>query len=236
MKKKNSIWLYTLLLMGMLLILTSSCKKDTIITPTPTYETGMVTDTDGNVYKTVKIGDQWWMAENLKTTKFNDGKAIPLVTDNIAWNKLTTAGYCWYNNDSTTNKSIYGTLYNWYTVNTGKLCPIGWHVPSDAEWKTLITYLGGISVAGGKMKEKDFFHWESPNTGATNSSRFTALPGGSRNDAYSFFDIGYSSHWWFSTEYDASNAWCINLNFVSENINILNYNKNFGFYVRCLKD
>ena len=113
---------------------------------------GTVTDIDGNVYHTVTIGTQTWMVENLKTTKYNDGTAIPLVTDSTAWLNLTTPGYCWYNNDAATYKNTYGALYNWFTVNTSKLAPSGWHVPTDAEWTTLITYLGGETVAGGQMK------------------------------------------------------------------------------------
>ena len=115
-----------------------------VVTATPN-----VVDIDGNVYHTVTIGTQVWMVENLKTTKYNDGTAIPLVTDNTAWGALTTPGYCWYNNDSATYKNTYGALYNWYAVNTGKLAPTGWHVPTDSEWTVLTTYLGGQSVAGG---------------------------------------------------------------------------------------
>src|SRR5664279_5386678 len=125
-------------------------------------------DIDGNVYKNVTIVKQILMAENLKTTKFNDGTSIPLVRENSAWKDMNSPSFCWYNNDATTNKNNYGALYNWYTVNTNKLCPSGWHVPSDAEWTTLRTYLGGDSVAGGKLKETGTTHWKSPNTGATN--------------------------------------------------------------------
>jgi uncharacterized protein (TIGR02145 family) len=104
-----------------------------------------VKDIDGNVYKTVTIGKQVWMAENLKTAKYNDGKTIPLVTDNTEWSNLSAPAYCWYNNDIA-NKEVYGALYNWYTVNTNKVCPKGWHIPIDAEWTTLTTYLGGEGV------------------------------------------------------------------------------------------
>src|SRR5450759_4787246 len=111
-----------------------------------------VKDIDGNVYKTVTIGKQVWMVENLKTTKYNDGITIPLVIDNTAWTDLITPKYSWFNNDIA-NKEVYGALYNWYTVNTNKLCPKGWHIPTDEEWTTLTTYLGGEGVAGGKLKE-----------------------------------------------------------------------------------
>ena len=143
-----------------------------------------IKDIEGNVYKTIAIGKQVWMTENLKTTKFNDGTSIPMVTENEAWIKLTTPAYSWYNNDSTANKNTYGALYNWYTVKTNKLCPAGWHVPTDAEWVALITYLEGFTVAGGKMKEKGIEHWKSPNEGATNETGFTALPGGYRSRQY----------------------------------------------------
>ena len=116
---------------------------------------------------------------NLKTTKYNDGTSIPNVTNDTSWSNLTTGAYCWYNND-VSYKNPYGALYNWYAVNTGKLAPKGWHVPSDAEWTTLITYLGGESIAGGKLKEAGTTHWLSPNTEATNSTGFSALPGGRR--------------------------------------------------------
>ena len=120
---------------------------------------GNVTDDDGNVYHSVTIGTQVWMVENLKTTKYNDGTSIPLVTDATDWHNLLTPGYCWNNNDEATYKATYGALYNWYTVNTGNLCPTGWHVPGDAEWTTLTTYLGGEDVAGGKLKEVGITHW-----------------------------------------------------------------------------
>jgi len=108
---------------------------------------GTITDIDGNYYTTVTIGTQVWMVENLKTTKYNDGTGIPLVTDNTVWCNLSTPGYCWYNNDETTYKNPYGALYNWHTVHTGKLCPSGWHVPTDSEWITLTSYFGGMNTA-----------------------------------------------------------------------------------------
>ena len=113
-----------------------------------------VADIDGNIYNTVKIGNQAWMAENLKTTKYNNGTEIPLIVDKPAWEALMTGGYCWYNNEDV-NKNIYGALYNWYAVNTGNLCPIGWHVPSYNEWDILAAYLGGVDIAGGKLKETE---------------------------------------------------------------------------------
>ena len=135
---------------------------------------------DGNTYNTIMIGTQTWMKENLKTTTFNDGTSIPLETDATKWAALTSSGYCYYNNDEATYKDTYGVLYNWYTVNTGKLCPSGWHIPIEADWTNLTTFLGGENGAGGKLKESGTSHWINPNSGATNETKFTALPGGER--------------------------------------------------------
>ena len=142
------------------------------------------TDGCGNTYGTVVLGNQEWLTENLKTTKYNDGTPISLVEDNGQWGSLTTPAYSWYNNDQTSNEDPYGALYNYYTVadtNSRNVCPLDWHVPSDAEWQVLIGFLGGFDIAGGVMKEEGTAHWTSPNTGATNSSGFTAVAGGNRN-------------------------------------------------------
>ena len=139
---------------------------------------GLLTDIVGNTYKTIKIGTQTWMAENLKTTKYNDGTDILNITNTTESINLSTPGYCWYLNDAYKYKNIYGALYNWYVLNTGKICPAGWHVPSNLEWTTLTTYLGGDSVADRKLKETGTTHWINTYTGVTNSSGFTALPGG----------------------------------------------------------
>ena len=194
-----------------------------------------VTDIDGNVYHPVIIGTQVWMVENLKVTKYKDGTPIPLVTNNTAWSSLTTAGYSWYNNDAPTYENIYGVLYNWYTVNTGKLCPTDWHVPTDSEWTILTTYLGSGSVAAGKLRESGTTHWLSPNSGATNESGFTALPGGNRSNDGSFYDIGRLGYWWSSSQPNASNAWFLILQYddiVGENYAI----PKVGLSVRCLVD
>jgi uncharacterized protein (TIGR02145 family) len=195
-----------------------------------------VTDIDGNVYKTVKIDNQVWMASNLKTTKYNDGTTIPLVTDNSTWNDLITPGYCWYNNDAIANKSIYGALYNWYTVKTGMLCPTGWHVPTDLEWMALTNYLEGWSVSGGKLKETGTSHWRSPNTAATNEMSFAAVPGGARGDSGGFGNLGDFGFWWSSSEYSTTNAWYRNMGYDYSDVVRLNYNKLYGFSVRCLRD
>jgi uncharacterized protein (TIGR02145 family) len=194
-----------------------------------------VNDIDGNTYKTVSIGTQTWMAENLKTTKYNDNTTIPLVSDNTAWSSLISPGYCWYNNDASTHKSTYGALYNWHAVATGKLCPSGWHVPTDGQWLILSTYLGGESVAGDKMKEEGASHWKNFNNASTNVSGFTALPGGGRVNGI-FVYVEESGAWWSATEYDAGNAWCRELD--DNVVELLSgyLGKNQGFSVRCIKN
>jgi uncharacterized protein (TIGR02145 family) len=200
--------------------------------------TTTVKDDDGNSYTTVTIGTQVWMKENLKTTKYNDGTSIPLVTDATAWTNLSTPGYCWYNNDAANYKAPYGALYNWYTVNTGNLCPTGWHVPTDAEWTTLTDYLGGTSVAGGKLKEEGTVNWNSPNTGATNESGFTALPGSGRSYVDGIFDyIGDYGYWWSSTVSSTSYAWVRELSYdLTDIISGGRGHINYGFSVRCIKN
>ena len=200
-----------------------------------------VTDNDGNAYSVVNIGTQVWMGENLKTTTFNDGITIASVTDGRTWANMTTPALCWYNNEESTFKSTYGALYNWYAVNTGKLCPAGWHVPSVTEFTTLITYLGGQGIAGGKMKEAGSAHWTEPNVGATNGSGFTALPGGGRYNVHSepgvFLDLGYGSYIWSDTE--STNdvmAYSYDLVFNQEVVTKNEYSKKDGGSVRCIKD
>jgi uncharacterized protein (TIGR02145 family) len=186
------------------------------------------------------------MAENLKTTKYNDGTAIPVVTDNIAWAALVTPAYCWYNNDDAANKNSYGALYNWYAVNTGKLCPTGWHVPNDSEYRSLILYLdpGATQVnenesliAGGKLKESGTTLWLSPNTGATNESGFSARPGGTRSFNGTFNQINNQGFWWSATENDPVNGnyWSLGYNGTMV-LRYFDYGKYPGFSVRCLKD
>jgi uncharacterized protein (TIGR02145 family) len=201
----------------------------------PNFQYGTLSDNDGNVYKTIQIGTQIWMAENLKTTKYNDGTDIPLVEgDGTAWAALSTPGYCWYNNDTTANKATYGALYNWYSVNTGKLCPTGWHVPTDAEWTVLTDYLGGETVAGGKLKEAGLARWVDPNTSATNETGFSALPGGLRNYDGAIGGIGDYGIWWSSTEFDTSSTWYRNVSYDNGRVNSYYSSWQNGFSVRCL--
>jgi len=195
-----------------------------------------VTDVEGNVYKTVKIGAQVWMAENLKSTKYNDGSSIPNVTDDTEWTNLTSSAYCWYNNNGVTYRNIYGALYNWYAVNTGKLCPVGWRVPGDSEWSMLTALAGGESVAGGKLKETGTTHWNSPNTGASDDFGFTALPGGYHSFQGGFDGIGVYGDFWSSTEYNINNSWARDLGAAFANVYRANYSKKNGFSVRCIKN
>ena len=193
-------------------------------------------DINGNVYKTIVIGKQTWMAENLKTTKYNDGTAIPLVSDYNKWSRLSTPAYCCYENNSS-NKAVFGALYNWYCVNTGKLCPSGWHVPTNDEWTTLTSYLGGDSVAGGKLKDTCTTYWIKPNTAATNESGFAALPGGYRYSKGIFASMGISGYWWSSTESRTNTAWYRPLHYNSGKIDIYwGHLKQDGFSIRCMKD
>jgi uncharacterized protein (TIGR02145 family) len=195
-----------------------------------------IEDIDGNVYIKVIIGTQSWLRENLKVSRYNDGSPISNIIDNSEWASSTIGAYCWYNNDATSNRDTYGALYNWYAVNTRKLCPSGWHVPALGEWDALISYLGGEGMAGGKLKETGMEHWLSPNTGATNKTGFTALPNGNRNYSGEYTDIGSSGTWWSRDDYDSNSSFVYtfshNSSFVVRHIDL----KNLGFSVRCLKD
>ena len=210
-------------------------------TTTSNIQNGNLIDVDGNSYNMVTIGTQIWMKQNLKVTKYNDGTVIPNVTDASQWNNLTTGAYCWYDNNSS-NKDPYGALYNWYTVGTGKLCPIGWHVPSQTEWNTLLTYLGGASTAGAKLKETGTSHWKSPNT-ATNESGFNALPGGARALASAgivFWDLGDRGSLWSSTQAGpggtwGGGAWEMGL-YSGPEAALVPYTNFVGQSVRCIKN
>ncbi len=241
-------FLYTLIII--LFSVTTSCKKTESSIPKsptipanyklpPVYNSsltyGSMQDQEGNTYKTIKIGTQTWMAENLKATKYKDGTAIPQSTTVEAWVALKTGSYCVFENVMEA-KDIFGALYNWYAVSTGKLCPTGWHVPTDAEWTDLTFTLGGLSVAGGKMKEVGLTHWEAPNTDATNSSGFTGLGSATIDNLGTFGDFGKYGIFWSSTENNASNAWTRTINNNNGGIFRADDNKGNGFCVRCLGD
>jgi uncharacterized protein (TIGR02145 family) len=198
-----------------------------------------ITDSEGNTYKTVNIGTQTWMAENLKVSKYSDGTAIPNITDNSQWQNNTTGAWSYYNND-VANNAKYGKLYNWYAVSktsngNKNICPTGWHVPTDAEWGVLTGYLVGSS-AGGKMKEVGTTSWNSPNTDATNASLFSALPGGSRGGGGVYSAIGSFGGWWSSTESSSGFAWTRYLYNNYGTASRSNFSEDIGLSVRCLRD
>ena len=194
-----------------------------------------IQDFDNNDYNVIRIGTQVWIQENLKTTHFNDGTPVPEVTGGAAWSALTTPGYCWYNNGPA-NKDPYGALYNWYAVNAGKLCPTGWHIPSDDECTTLEYFLGGPSPAGGKLKEAGTAHWDNPNVGATNESTFTALPGGWRSSSGVFEFIGTSGYWWTSPQPEPPNTYNRRIQNDQDKVFRNLENEKSGMSVRCIKD
>jgi uncharacterized protein (TIGR02145 family) len=198
-----------------------------------------VEDIDGNCYETIHIGTQNWMAENLKTTKYKDGSEIPNITNNVDWGGLSTGAYGDYGNTET-----YGRLYNWYTVDDERgVCPEGWHVPSDAEYTILTDYLGGESVAGGKMKEctegscPESEFWDSPNTAATNESGFTGLPAGYRHNLDGTYgNLGTFGYFWSSSEYDSIDAWFRTLWYSNLVASRFYNSKQYGSSIRCLGD
>ncbi|OIP50035.1 MAG: hypothetical protein AUK31_05260 [Fibrobacteres bacterium CG2_30_45_31] len=206
---------------------------------------GNLTDVENNHYKTVVIGTQTWMAANLRVTKYNDGTAIPLVTDSAVWTTLSTGAYCTYNNtvDADTINS-YGRLYNWFAVNTGKLCPTGWHAPNDSEWTTLNSYVGVTygSVPQALAATTGWAGWPNPgspgdNLSANNISGFSALPGGYRNWTATYGAFGTDARWWVTTEINLPNAYLISMSYFSKYLDIGGgVEKRTGVSVRCLKD
>jgi len=218
-----------------------------------------ISDIDGNIYNTVLIGAQCWTKENLRVRKYNNGRSIPFDAtggsggSSSTWNNLTIGAHTIYANDSTnttpSNRTKYGYLYNWYaakgiyttgtitSTDTLNICPSGWHVPTDTEWTTLTTELGGESVAGGKLKSVGtVFYWNSPNTEATNLSGFSALPGGSRIKDGSFNNLSNSAVFWRATEVNLNNAWSSRLDYNSDDVFRISYEKQLGASIRCLKD
>jgi uncharacterized protein (TIGR02145 family) len=184
----------------------------------------------------VTIGTQVWKTKNLDVDHYRNGDPIPQVTNATEWHNLTTGAWCYYDNDPA-NGAIYGKLYNWYAVNDSRgLAPDGWHIPSDEEWTTLSTYLGGEGVAGSKLKEAGTSHWKSPNPDATNETGFTALPGGYRYSNGTFFTIGSSAGWWCSAEDSTTNAWCRSMDNYGSYLSSHSFGKALGQAVRCVKD
>jgi uncharacterized protein (TIGR02145 family) len=211
-----------------------SCKKEQKVG----IPGANILDVEGNSYKTVIIGKQTWMAENLKVAKYNDGTKIPNIKDDSAWIATEIGAWCHYNNDSTFNIK-YGKLYNWYTVNPmtngyKNICPVGWHVPGDDEWEVLKDYLGGKNIAGPKLKEEGTESWVSPNKESTNISLFTALPGGARNFKFNYLNTyGY---WHSASEYNYNTSKVFVLIFEEVDAGTLQADKNIGYSIRCLKD
>jgi uncharacterized protein (TIGR02145 family) len=211
---------------------------------------GTVSDIDGNIYKTIQIEQQVWMAENLKTTRFNDGSSIPLVEDENSWDILQTPGYCWFENNEAVFRNIYGAYYNWYTVNTGLLCPTGWHIPNEEDWKVLKISLGmteeqadqilGVAgtTEGDKIREKGVLNWVEESREANNESGFTALPGGCRSvGSADFLWEGTDASWWSATSAGISVAWSHGVGYNDSGIWRSDmYVKEYGQNIRCVKD
>ncbi|MCX6306302.1 MAG: fibrobacter succinogenes major paralogous domain-containing protein [Bacteroidetes bacterium] len=202
---------------------------------------GVATDIDGNIYPVVKIGGQFWLSKNLRVTHYRNGDAIPHVTGDNQWKVLITGAYCVYDNVQV-NDTTYGNMYNWYAATDSRgICPEGWHIPSNDEWNSLGAFLGGSGIAGGMLKstgtlEQGTGLWYAPNTGATNSTGFTGLPGGTRFNYGSFYSIGNLGNFWSSSDSSSVNAW----NYILDANNgelVRTYNfKTFGFSLRCCKD
>jgi uncharacterized protein (TIGR02145 family) len=227
-------------------ILSMGCKKkdDLVIAPimfNPSITYGSIEDQDGNTYKTVTIGTQIWMAENLKTTKYRNGELIPNVNDTTQWRKLSTGAYCYYEND-TRYINAYGFLYNWFALKDRRnLAPAGWHVATDSDWTILTDYLGGENAAIGKLKENGTTHW-SDNSETTNESGFTALPGGFRgNLSFAGAKMGYHDWYngiwaiWWSPE-DSTLAYDWERLIWFGRVERLYSHKSNGASVRCVKD
>jgi uncharacterized protein (TIGR02145 family) len=221
-------------LIGVCLLTISSCECENQATA------GKVVDIDGNIYIEIVIGNQLWLDQNLTVTRYRNGDLIPNIIPDLEWGSQVTGAYCDYDN-SPSNRTVYGLLYNWYTVDDPRgLCPTGWHVPTNSEWSDLIDYLGGGEVAGGKLKEAGLDHWTSPNTGASNDKAFSALPGGFRtvyNQVGEFLDITNFGFWWSaSTGSEQGKAQYRGLSSTSIEVLKNEFSKASGFSVRCVKD
>jgi uncharacterized protein (TIGR02145 family) len=196
-----------------------------------------VMDYDGNAYDTVVIGAQVWLKQNLRTTHYSNGTPIPLTTDSTEWNHTVTGSRCYYNNDSAAFDTLYGALYNGYVINdVNAICPAGWHVSTNEEWEIAEDVLGGIEVAGGKMKESGTTHWIAPNTYATNSSGFTGLPGGLRDLLSTYACVGENGLFWTSSAYNNSTLWTTYLYYLSPAVDHNPAPQNYGLNIRCVKD
>ena len=238
--------------LGLLAALSFTACKKKIAEPTcVATDPGTVTDIDGNIYETVVLGNQEWMTENLRVSSYSNGDPIPNVTDDAEWAALTTGATCWFDNDQQ-YEDPYGKLYNWYAVNdTRNICPTGWHVPTDAEWMELETFLGMDSLEvdsfgflyrglaeniGGKMREVGTTYWMAPNDSATNESCFSGLPGGGRYFNGSFTNLGRYGGWWTATAKNVNSSWYRSLSNDNGSLSRSSYKFAHGVSVRCIKD
>ena len=198
-------------------------------------------DIEGNLYDTIIMCSKIWTTENLKVSHYRNGDLIPQVQDNLQWENLTTGAWCWYNNDSITY-STYGKLYNWYAVNDSRgLAPVGWHIPTEDNWLELTNCLGGEDIAGGKIKTRGTIQtssglWETPNVIIDPYSNFNGLPGGYRDYPGFFIGLGSYNYWWSSTESNSGTSKMRVIANIISNMNKGAFGKNYGFYLRCVKD
>lgn len=210
-------------------------KKWISLTSNVAYD-GEVIDADGNRYLTKIIGDQEWMAENLRTTKYADGSPISNVPGSFDWFTTGSGAWVWHDNKAS-NELPYGKLYNWYVINNGKeICPSGWDVPNQSEWLQLFSVLGGNTEAGGRLKTKGNVHWNDPNQSGTNESGFSALPGGNRNDDGEFRNFGNYGNYWSSIPSGTFNAICYNIRFEDAQVASITVDKHTGLSIRCIKE
>jgi uncharacterized protein (TIGR02145 family) len=211
-----------------------TCGTENVHNPAKTY--GSMTDQQGNVYKTILIGNQEWMSENLKTSIYRNGDPIENVNDSTLWAETITGAWAYFNNDIQ-YECPYGKLYNWYVVADPRhVCPTGWHEPNDEEWNILTDYLGGVAIAGGKMKTTGLQYWNNPNQDASNESGFSGLPGNSRSYDGTFNGLGLRGTWWSASQLDSLHAWYRDLHYNYNEATPYGGRKQFGFSVRCIKD
>jgi uncharacterized protein (TIGR02145 family) len=227
MKKRTRLYPEFFLILIVLVFFICGCKKE--------EKESHITDVDGNIYHSVVIGNQIWMMENLKTTKYRDGSSIVNITDSSEWRNYEFGAYCNYGNVKI-NGEMYGRLYNWAAANSGLLAPVGWHVATKAEWETLINYLGGTEFAGERLKAMYSYSWNDMNLDRTMRSGFSAFPAGFRSPEGNFDFIDSFAFWWTTTEESSNWAWFTSVVNYSQGIRVDNAFKKYGFSVRCIKD
>lgn len=234
---KNKKYFLSPFILGLSMMVLFGCNNDNDDMDNDNNMEMTIEDIDGNTYNTTKIGTQVWMSSNLRTTKYNDGAEIPNETSNAFWDNGTTPAYCWYDNDEATYASKYGAIYNFYVIDTDKLCPVGWHVPTHADWTALETFLGGAEIAGGKMKEPGTANWITVNHIGENDFGFTALPTGWREPVNGTFRLkGEAGGWWSSDKADAANAYTRYIEHDSVALFTGSIVFSSGSYVRCIRD